>query len=158
VVGDGKLAFLAAQVLRTATARVVVIGKHPAKLEAFRALGIETASAGAWEGRADVVVECTGSPTGLAAALSVVRPRGTIVLKTTCAEPVPMDTSQVVVNEVTLIGSRCGPFDCAIDLFSRGVVDVGPVIDATMPLSRGAEALVRAQAPGARKILIDPGA
>lgn len=158
LVGDGKLAFLAAQVLREATPRVTVLGKHDAKLEAFRALGIETAMSGAWQGRADVVVECSGSTSGLAAALAAVRPSGTIVLKTTCAEPVPLDTSQVVVNEVTVIGSRCGPFDRAIDLLARGAIDVGPLIDATMPLSRGAEALARAQAPGARKILLDPGA
>jgi threonine dehydrogenase-like Zn-dependent dehydrogenase len=105
-----------------------------------------------------VVVECSGSPSGLAAALEVVRPRGTIVLKTTCAQAVPLDTSRVVVNEVCVIGSRCGPFDRAIDLLARGAVVVEPLVDATMPLSRGEEALARAQAPGARKILLDPGA
>jgi len=156
VVGDGKLAFLAAQVLRTATPRVAVLGKHAAKMEAFRALGIETATAGAWKGRVDVAVDCSGSPTGLASAVSIVRPRGTIVLKTTCAEPAPMDTSQVVVNEVTVIGSRCGPFDAAIDLLARGAIIVEPLIDETLPLSRGVEALARAQAPGVRKILLDP--
>jgi len=156
VVGDGKLAFLAAQVLRTATPRVSVLGKHEVKLEAFRALGFEAASSGGEAGRADVVVECSGSPSGLVAALAAVRPLGTIVLKTTCARPVTLDTSRVVVNEVTVIGSRCGPFDRAIELLSRAEVVVEPLIDETIPLSRGVEVLARAQAPGVRKILIDP--
>jgi threonine dehydrogenase-like Zn-dependent dehydrogenase len=80
------------------------------------------------------------------------------VLKTTCAEPLPLDTARVVVNEVTVLGSRCGPFDRAIDLLERGEVDVAPLIEATMPLSEGALALERAGAPGARKILLDPAA
>ena len=156
VVGDGKLAFLAAQVLRTATRDVRVIGKHASKLATFAEMGFETAWAGTETWKADIVVECSGSPTGFSVAARVVRPRGTIVLKTTCAEGVPMDTSRVVVNEITVLGSRCGPFERAIDLLARHAVDVAPIIDDTMPLSEGVEALARAQAPDARKILLDP--
>ncbi len=156
VVGDGKLAFLAAQVLRTATQNVLVLGKHPGKLGLFERLGIAVAPGERWEGRADVVVECSGSPGGFETAARAVRPRGAIVLKTTCAEHVPLDTSRIVVDEVTVIGSRCGPFDRAIALLEEGAVDVAPFIEETIPLSRGVEALARASAPGARKILIDP--
>jgi threonine dehydrogenase-like Zn-dependent dehydrogenase len=137
VVGDGKLAFLAAQDL-------------------FERLGIAVALAERWEGRADVVVECSGAPGGFETAARAVRPRGTIVLKTTCAEDVPLDTSRVVVDEVTVIGSRCGPFESAIALLAEGAVDVAPFIEETLPLSRGVEAINRAQAPGSRKILLDP--
>jgi threonine dehydrogenase-like Zn-dependent dehydrogenase len=143
-------------VLRTATRDVRVIGKHERKLEAFADLGLETAWAGTATWTADVVIECSGSPAGFSTAARVVRPRGTIVLKTTCSEPVPMDTSRIVVNEVTVLGSRCGPFERAIDLLARHAVDVAPLIDDTLPLSEGVEALSRAQAPAARKILLDP--
>ncbi len=158
ILGDGKLGYLAAQVLRTVTREVRVVGKHAGKLRMFEKAGIPPILGEDEVGGADVVVECTGSPAGFDAAARVVRPRGTIVLKTTCAEPVPLDTSRVVVNEITVLGSRCGPFDRAIDLLERGDVDVAPLIEATMPLSAGALALKRAGAPGARKILLDPAA
>jgi threonine dehydrogenase-like Zn-dependent dehydrogenase len=156
IVGDGKIAYLAAQVLRTATPEVRVIGKHESKLAAFADLGFETAWAGTGAWTADVVVECSGSPSGFAVAAGIVRPRGTIVLKTTCAVPVPLDTSAIVVNEITVLGSRCGPFERALALLGEGAIEIAPFIEAILPLSRGVEAMERAAAPGARKILLDP--
>jgi threonine dehydrogenase-like Zn-dependent dehydrogenase len=158
VVGDGKLAFLAAQVLRTATKDVRVLGKHREKLKMFEEVGIDGALFANRERRADLVIECSGSPSGFETAARVVRPRGAIVLKTTCAEPIPIDTSRVVVDEISVIGSRCGPFDRAIDLLERRIVNVAPLIQETLPLSSGVEAFARAEAPGARKILLDPSA
>jgi alcohol dehydrogenase len=107
---------------------------------------------------ADVVVDCTGSPDGLALATSLVRPGGTLVMKTTVHDLGPASPTAWVVDEVTLVGSRCGPFAPALRLLAAGLVDPTPLITARLPLDAGLEALERAAAPGGLKVLLDAGA
>ena len=104
------------------------------------------------------MVEATGRAGGLTAALGLVRPEGTVALKTTLAEPVCLDVSRVVVQEVTLVGSRCGDIGLALDHLARGLVDPRGLIEASYPLARCEEALARAARPGASKILLRVGA
>jgi threonine dehydrogenase-like Zn-dependent dehydrogenase len=143
VLGDGRLGNLCAQVLAAVTSRLTVVGKYPEKLALLRARGIETAFVGELAGDepADIVVDCTGSDTGLPTALRLVRPRGTIVLKTTVAGMQTLAWAPFVINEITLVGSRCGPFDRALVALERGEVDVRPLIQERLPLERGIEAL-----------------
>jgi threonine dehydrogenase-like Zn-dependent dehydrogenase len=156
VVGDGKLGLLCAWVARLEGARVDLIGKHPAKLalagEGIAARGLDEVSS---LGRAfDVVVDATGSPTGLPTALGLVRPCGTIVLKTTIAGTYAMDLAPIVIDEVRVIGSRCGPFPRAIAALSGRRIDVRPLIGVEFALD-DAEAAFRAAAePGARKVIM----
>lgn len=158
VLGDGRLGNLCAQVLAGISDHVVVVGKHRHKLAALEALGIETRLLADTDERrfADIVVDCTGSPTGLPTALGLVRPRGTVVLKTTIADDHRMLLAPVVVDEVTIVGSRCGPFDRALDALEHGLVDVSALISDRYPLADGVRALERAREPGVLKILIDP--
>jgi threonine dehydrogenase-like Zn-dependent dehydrogenase len=143
VLGDGRLGNLCAQVLAGVTANVLVVGKHESKLQLLRDRGITTRLLGEVEGdrSADIVVDCTGSESGLPTALTLVRPRGTIVLKTTVAGTQTLAWAPFVIDEVTLVGSRCGPFPRAIDALARGEVDVRPLIQEKLPLERGVEAL-----------------
>ena len=157
VLGDGRLGNLCAQVLSGICDRVLVVGKHPEKLALLDDLGIETMSLDAVDDRekADVVVDCTGSETGLPTALRLVRPRGTIVLKTTVAGTQQMPWAPIVIDEVTIVGSRCGPFDRALDALDAGSVSVLPMISQRFDLSRGVDALAAAQHKGVLKVLID---
>jgi len=157
VLGDGRLGNLCAQVLAGLSGRVLVVGKHPSKLALMAAKGIETALlADMTDSRmADIVVDCTGSPTGLPAAMRLVRPRGTIVLTTTVAGSQELAWAPFVIDEVTLVGSRCGPFDRALQGLEGGEVDVRPLLSDRFDLSRGMDALARAQAPGVLKVLLD---
>lgn len=157
VLGDGRLGNLCAQVLSRFTRHLVVVGKHPEKLTGLRALGVATALLCdvASLDRSDIVVDCTGSVTGLTTALALVRPRGTIVLKTTIAGRQSVALAPIVVDEVTIVGSRCGPFDRAIEALAAGDVQVLPLISDRFELSRGLEALERAAAPGVLKVLLD---
>ncbi|MGH3117149.1 MAG: MDR/zinc-dependent alcohol dehydrogenase-like family protein [Vicinamibacterales bacterium] len=157
VLGDGRLGLLVAQVLLSAGARVTVIGRHAEKLAIARGFGVETMTAdemGAARGRFELVVDATGRPGGLASALALVRPRGTVVLKSTFHGAVPIATSPIVVDEVTIVGSRCGPFPKAIDLLSRGAVDVRPLVSAVYPLSAWRDAFSAARTM--LKVLIEP--
>ena len=158
LLGDGRLGNLCAQVLAGISDHVVVVGKHRHKLAALEALGIETRLLADTDERrsADIVVDCTGSPTGLPTALGLVRPRGTVVLKTTIADDHRLSLAPVVVDEVTIVGSRCGPFDRALDALEHGLVDVRPLISDRFALSDGVRALERAREPGVLKVLIDP--
>lgn len=160
VLGDGRLGNLCAQVLASLSDRVLVVGKHSTKLEILRSMGIETrllaATPPAPDRSADIVVDCTGSPTGLSSALALVRPRGTIVLKTTIAGEHSLSLAPVVVDEVTIAGSRCGPFDRALDALAHGLVDVRPLISDRCRLADGVRALERARERGVLKVLIEP--
>jgi threonine dehydrogenase-like Zn-dependent dehydrogenase len=120
-----------------------VVGKHPEKLALLHGRGTRTALVGDMAGdrSADIVVDCTGSDTGLPTALGMVRPRGTIVLKTTVAGAQTLPWAPFVIDEITLVGSRCGPFDRALTALDRGEVDVRPLIQERLPLERGVEAL-----------------
>src|SRR6187401_1521746 len=147
VLGDGRLGNLCAQVLAGLSDHVTVVGKHPEKLALLQARGIATAlvSDAIGERMADIVVECTGSDTGLPTALTLVRPRGTIVLKTTVAGTQTLAWAPFVIDEIMLVGSRCGPFDRALDALEHGLVDVEPLITDRFNLSNGLMALQRAQ-------------
>jgi threonine dehydrogenase-like Zn-dependent dehydrogenase len=157
VLGDGRLGNLCAQVLARLSRRILVVGKHEEKLALLLSMGIDTArlSDPLDERAADIVVDCTGSETGLPTALKLVRPRGTIVLKTTVAGVQTMAWAPFVIDEVTLVGSRCGPFDQALLALERGHVQVQPLISDRFTLSRGLDALARAQTNPVLKVLLD---
>jgi threonine dehydrogenase-like Zn-dependent dehydrogenase len=157
VVGDGKLGQLIAQTLATTGCELRVIGRHPEKLESLAALGIATGDASAIRPRrADIVVECTGNPEGLALARRAIRPRGTIVLKSTYHGLASIDFSSVVVDELTLVGSRCGPFAPALRALAEGAVRVGHLAHARYPLSSALRAFEHAAQPGTLKVLLEP--
>jgi len=157
VLGDGRLGNLCAQVLAHLSKDVTVVGKHDEKLALLKGLGIRTALLGAFPARRDVdiVVDCTGSPTGLQTALTIVSPRGTIVLKTTVAGEQTLALAPVVIDEVTILGSRCGPFDRALTALDTGEVTVLPMISAQYGLSDGVAALEHARSKPSLKVLLD---
>ena len=157
VVGDGKLGLLSTWVLRLAGAAVTLVGKHPAKLE-LAGPGVATcpvAEVGRLARGQDLVVDCTGSAGGLATALELVHPCGTVVLKTTVAGTHELSLAPVVIDEVRVIGSRCGPFPPAIAALAERTVDVRPLIQAVFPLDQAEAAFAAATRPGARKIILD---
>jgi 2-desacetyl-2-hydroxyethyl bacteriochlorophyllide A dehydrogenase len=155
VLGDGKLGLLVAQVLKAAGASVVLVGRHAEKLRRAAVLDIPT---GEGKPGADLVVDATGGADGLRAALALVRPRGTVVLKTTIAGEHRLDLASAVVNEVTILGSRCGRFPPALDALAGNRISVVPLVDAVFPLDDAVAALARAARPGTFKVLIDPRA
>jgi threonine dehydrogenase-like Zn-dependent dehydrogenase len=157
VLGDGRLGNLCAQVLARLSNHVTVVGKHQQKLTLLQTFGLATAlvSDPIDERSADIVVDCTGSETGLPTALKLVRPRGTIVLKTTVAGTQALAWAPFVIDEVTLVGSRCGPFDRALAALERGEVNVEPLISERYDLIKGLEALERAQSKSVLKVLLD---
>ena len=121
VLGDGKLGLLVAQVLHQAGARVLAVGKHDDKLAILRRRGIETTLVSAWrQTPVDVVVEATGSAAGLSMAIAATKPRGTLVLKSTVAEAVALNLAPLVINEITVVGSRCGRFAPALQALASG--------------------------------------
>jgi threonine dehydrogenase-like Zn-dependent dehydrogenase len=163
VLGDGKLAQLIARVLRTALPRVVMYGKHKVKLQQATPARIDTQTV---RGDASdlkrvkdnfaLIVEATGSPSGLALAQHMTEPRGTLILKSTFHGAAPVEIWPLVVKEITLIGSRCGPFARAIALLRSGRVDPRPLITRTFPLSEAPAAILFAQQPGVMKVLLKP--
>lgn len=156
VVGDGKLGQLVAQTLALTGCDLLAVGRHQSKLANLAARGIKTGLADAVTDRAfDLSVECTGNPEGFAIARRALRPRGILVLKSTYAGHLTFDASSLVVDEITLIGSRCGPFAAALDVLAAGKVDVEPLIDARYPLSEGLMAFTRAQQRGVLKVLLE---
>jgi threonine dehydrogenase-like Zn-dependent dehydrogenase len=157
VLGDGRLGQLVARVLRPLVGRLVLVGKHAAKLEMAEKQGIQTAAVEEFIPRADadVIVEATGSASGLELALRAVRPRGVIVLKSTFAAPAAVNLSPAVVAEVTVIGSRCGPLEAALGALAAGEVDVSALVSRRYPLARAVEAIQAAAEPENVKVLID---
>ncbi|HEV2751777.1 MAG TPA: alcohol dehydrogenase catalytic domain-containing protein [Gemmatimonadales bacterium] len=156
VVGDGKLGQLVAQTLALTRCGLCVVGRHDAKLGLLAARGIATTRGdGVDEGAFDVAVECTGNPDGFDIARRALRPRGTLVLKSTYAGALTLDASAVVVNELTLVGSRCGPFAPALDLLAERRVAVEPLIHARYPIGSAVAAFERAQRPGVLKVLVE---
>ena len=155
VVGDGKLGQLVAQTLALTGCDLLVVGRHRDKLAHLEQRGIKTGFADLVKtGRFDVAVECTGNPDGFSLALKGLRPRGILVLKSTYAGKLNIDASAIVVNEITIIGSRCGPFAKALDLLADHRVDVSYLIEARYPLEQGLAAFDRAQQRGVLKILL----
>ncbi|MBI3268732.1 MAG: alcohol dehydrogenase catalytic domain-containing protein [Planctomycetes bacterium] len=161
LLGDGKLGLLLGMAItaRGLARRAVAIGRHPEKLAILAALGLRVAlESDPVEAGFDVVLEATGSPTGLARALALVRPRGTLVLKSTYAGAPPLDLAPIVIQEVRVLGSRCGPFAVAIDALGRGAVDPTPLLAARYPLRDAVAAFERARRPGTLKVVVDPRA
>ena len=157
VLGDGKLGLLVAQVLAHAGAEVTVLGKHRPKLSLARRLGLAAASAQRARRQSfDLVVEATGSPAGLPRALELVRPRGTIVMKSTFHGDARLEAAPLVVNEVTVMGSRCGRFAPALELLARRAVNVEALISEEFSLRRVTAALRHAARPGVLKVLLRP--
>jgi threonine dehydrogenase-like Zn-dependent dehydrogenase len=161
VLGDGKLAQLIARVLQAAGCKVIMYGKNKAKLGLARRAGIRTKQV---RGDAQdlklvkqtyrLVVEATGSPTGLALAQQLTEPRGTLLLKSTFHRATPVETWPIVVKEITVVGSRCGPFGKAIRLLRSGKVDPTPLISRTFPLEDAAKAILHARQSGVMKVLL----
>jgi threonine dehydrogenase-like Zn-dependent dehydrogenase len=157
VLGDGRLGNLCAQVLAGLSDHVLVVGKHPEKLALIASFGIATAlvaDAGS-ERTADVVVDVTGSESGLPTAMRMVRPRGTVVLKTTVAGTQTLAWAPFVIDEVTLVGSRCGPFDQALQALESGRVDVSAMVSRRFDLTEGLAALEHARTRPVLKVLLD---
>ncbi len=156
VVGDGSLGVQISWVLALSGAEIHLAGHHPEHLALARPRGVATfLSDDLPAGDYDIAVEASGSPSGLELALSRVRPLGTVVLKSTYAARYPLDPAALVVPEVRLVGSRCGPFAGALKLLQDGRIDPRPLISRTFPLDRGLEALDWARRPGVLKVLID---
>ena len=158
VLGDGKLGLLIAQVLRARGANVHLYGRHPEKMRLVESAGVttETIPVALPEGAWPMVVDATGSQQGLRAAIALCQPRGTVVMKSTVHGLVDIDTAVPIVNEITLVGSRCGRFEPAIRLLASGKVKVDPMIDEEYPLDRAAEAFRRARTKGVLKVLLRP--
>jgi threonine dehydrogenase-like Zn-dependent dehydrogenase len=157
VLGDGKLGNLCAQVLRLTGARIAAVGKHADKLAAIKRAGVRTVLLSDWQPRLfDVVVEATGSASGIELALGAVRPRGTLILKSTIARKHEVSLAPIVINEINVIGSRCGPFEDALAALAEGRVSVTPLIDKIYSLADGVEAMQHAARSGSKKILLRP--
>lgn len=156
VLGDGKLGLLIAQVLHAHGARVHQFGRHRAKLRISEAAGVAVELAKKLPRSAfDFVVDATGSPEGLRQAVAMTRPRGTLILKSTVHGLVPVDTAPIIVNELTLVGSRCGRFEPALKLLRTGRVNVSGMIADRFPLSQAPQAFARAAEKGVLKVLLD---
>jgi alcohol dehydrogenase len=161
VLGDGKLAQLIARVLVTKLRNVVMYGKHENKLVEARKCGVETKLVSRKTRNPKrttesyrLVVEATGSPSGLMLAQNLTEPRGTLVLKSTFHGAAPVETWPIVVKEITLIGSRCGPFLKALALLRSGEVDPRPLISRIFPLPQADSAVQLAQKKGVMKVLL----
>lgn len=157
VVGDGKLGQLVAQTLALTGCQLLVIGRHTHKLANLAARDIAVGLADTIDDHLrsfDIAIECTGNPQGFELACRALRPRGTLVLKSTYADKLTIDASALVVDEITLIGSRCGPFAKALDVLTKADVDISPLIQATYALSQGLEAFAAAQQRGSQKVLL----
>ena len=156
ILGDGKLGLLIALVLRLSGCDLHLAGRHPRKMDLVAVRGVQTHSVeGFAEKEFDVVVEATGSPAGWQAALAAVRPRGIIVLKSTYRDTVEVNSADVVVPEVTVLGSRCGPFLPALRLLARRLINPKKLISRVYPLAQAREALEFAAQRGVLKVLVE---
>ncbi|NRB08815.1 MAG: zinc-binding dehydrogenase [Richelia sp.] len=161
VVGDGKLGQLVAQTLAITGCDLLVIRRHKDKIANLTARGIKTGFTDAVKDRAfdisfDISVDCTGNPSGLELARRGLRSRGTLVLKSTYAGNLSLDASSLVVDEITMTGSRCGYFPPALELLAEEKVDVKPLlIQARYPLTAGIEAFDKARTKGVLKVLLE---
>jgi len=159
VIGDGKLGLLCAQVLSLTGASLLVVGKHAAKLRIVERRGIETAKptqAAKRKREFDVVVEASGAAAGFKLALDLLRPKGKLVLKSTFHGTTEVDSARVVVDEISIVGSRCGRLADALNLLKKGAIDLDSLISEEYPLSQGVHAMQRAAAKGVLKVLLRP--
>ncbi len=156
VIGDGKLGLLCAQVLHRTRCSLTVLGRHPDKLQILVARGIHTSrDPASLSPGFDIVVEATGTADGFALARECVRPRGTIVLKSTYHGQTAVDMTALVVHEITVVGSRCGPFPAAIALLRENAIDVQSLIHKRFPIEQGTEAFAHAATKGVLKVLLE---
>ena len=159
VIGDGKLGILCAQVVALTGASVVLIGKHSSKLRIAERRGIETLRPKDATKRSrefDIVVEASGSASGFELALDLLRPKGQLVLKSTFHGKTELDAARIVVDEISIVGSRCGRFGPALDLLKRDAIDVDSLISEEYPLANGVHAMRRAATRGVLKVLLRP--
>lgn len=164
VIGDGKMGLLAALALKHYTGKLLLAGRHPEKLAIARDQGIETFLTGNRnpaesvvhsQGLFDMVVEATGSPEGINTALDLVRPEGTVIVKTTSSKASQIDFSSVVVNEIHILGSRCGDIDLSLRYLENSWVDVTPLVEKIYPLDDFKKAFKHAAQKGSLKVLFD---
>lgn len=157
VIGDGRLGLLSAMVFNSICDNVLLVGKHEEKLAIARKQGIQTALANEFapDKSWDITIEATGSPAGFMSAIAATRPAGTIVLKSTFVAQSGMNLAMVVVDEITVMGSRCGPFDVAILALQEKLFDVTPLITARFKLSDGLAAVTTAASSDNIKVLVD---
>jgi threonine dehydrogenase-like Zn-dependent dehydrogenase len=158
VVGDGRLAQLIIQVLKLSCPNITCFGRHKSKLASLINIGIKIKIGieKPDEQSFDLVVEATGSNSGFADTMKLIKPRGTVILKSTIASRENLDLTPTVVNEITLIGSRCGLFKPAIDALATGMVSVDSMIDSTYPLEKFSEAIEHAKKPDTLKVFLKP--
>lgn len=157
LVGAGRLGQLIAQTLALTGCDLQVVARHPRQQDLLTARGIRLINeADVQKWRWDVVVEATGAPSGFALARRAIRPRGTLVLKSTYKGEMSVDFSSIVVDEINIIGSRCGPFEPALRLMEERQVDPTVLIDAEYPLTEAVKAFERAAQPGALKVVVNP--
>jgi alcohol dehydrogenase len=155
VIGDGKLGLLVCQVMKLAGCQVSLIGRHQRKLALAESWDVEPVKTNEVPPRKyDLVVEVSGAAAGFAAAMQAVKPRGTIILKSTYHGKLELNAAPIVIDEITIVGSRCGPFAAAIRILQRKLVDVEALIDRTYPFSEALSAFEHAQQKGALKILL----
>jgi len=155
VLGDGRLGLLVSGVMDYAGCNSITIGRHAEKLDILKKMNIPTRLGKDGFGRVfDVVVDCTGSPAGFDDALSLVKPRGTVVVKTTVAQRGSVDLNRVVIDEITVVGSRCGPFRPALKALDERKVRVKPLISKVFPIEQGVEAMEYAKEKGVLKVLL----
>jgi len=158
VLGDGKLGLLVAQVLQAKGARVHLFGRHKDKMRIAETAGVTTEivpkklPVATWP----VVIDATGSSEGLRAAVSMCIPRGTVIMKSTVHGLVSIDTAPAIVNEITLVGSRCGRFEAALPLLAAGKIQVGAMISEEFPLNQAPKAFAEAAKKGVIKVLLHP--
>lgn len=158
VVGDGRLAQLISQVLKLSCNNVTCFGRHKNKLQILEQLKIKTKIGlkSSDEFNFDLVVEATGSNSGFSDTMKLVKPRGTVILKSTIASKENLDLTPTVVNEITLIGSRCGLFKPAIDALATGMIQVDEMVDSTFPLEQFQDAISYAKEPTSLKVFLKP--
>ena len=159
VIGDGKLGLLCAQVINLSGAPTLMIGKHDTKLRIAARRGIETSTpkeAAKRTRQFDIVVEASGSASGFNLALDLLRPKGKLVLKSTFHGTTEINAARVVVDEISIVGSRCGRFAPALDLLKRNAIDVDSLISEEYPLAKGLHAMKRARTKGILKVFLRP--
>ncbi|NNM02452.1 MAG: alcohol dehydrogenase catalytic domain-containing protein [Nitrosopumilus sp.] len=158
VIGDGRLAQLIARVIKLSCKNITCFGRHKNKLQSLEKLGIKTKIGieSSDEFTFDLVIEATGSNSGFSDTLKLTRPRGIVILKSTIASRENLDLTPAVVNEITLVGSRCGLFKPAIDALATGMITVDDLIDSTFPLEKFQEAIIHAKKPDTLKVFLKP--
>jgi threonine dehydrogenase-like Zn-dependent dehydrogenase len=155
LIGAGKLGQLVGRVLHHQTPRLLVKARYPRQVELLESVHVPCTTDEPPERSFDIVVEATGSPSGLETACRCIRPRGTIVLKSTYAERAEIDLSRIIVDEVSFVGSRCGPFEPALAMLERGDVQPECLIERSFPLSEGVAAFQRARSSASLKVLVE---